>query len=98
RHRGQRASGCGIQPLMNGFLAKWRFAFQRRWVTYLCMAIAFAIACGFLSHWQFGRNAQTVALNTVVTANYKAPAVAPSKLLITKWSYSSANQYRRVTM
>jgi cytochrome oxidase assembly protein ShyY1 len=71
---------------------------QRRWFTYLGMAIAFAIACGFLSQWQFGRNAQTVALNTLVTANYKAPAVAPSKLLTTKSSYSTDNEYRRVTV
>jgi cytochrome oxidase assembly protein ShyY1 len=83
---------------MSGFLARWRFAFQRRWFTYLCMAIAFAIACGFLSHWQFGRNAQTVALNTLVTANYKAAPVAPATLLATKSFYSTDDQYRRVTM
>ena len=62
---------------MNDFLAKWRFAAQRRWLTYLVMAIVFAVACVFLSRWQFGRNEQTVTEYNLVTANYKAAAVAP---------------------
>ncbi len=34
---------------MNDFVTKWRFAAQRRWFTYLGMAIVFAIACVLLS-------------------------------------------------
>ena len=83
---------------MNDFLAKWRFAAQRRWLTYLVMAIVFAVACVFLSRWQFGRNEQTVTENNLVTANYKAAAVAPSVLLPSKNSYSNANIYRKVTL
>jgi cytochrome oxidase assembly protein ShyY1 len=83
---------------MSSFFARWRFATERRWFTYLAMAIAFAIACGFLSHWQFGRNAETLAANSIVSRNYDAPAVALSSLLPSKSSYAAAAEWRRVSM
>jgi cytochrome oxidase assembly protein ShyY1 len=83
---------------MSDFLARWRFAAQRRWFTYLGMAIVFAVACVLLSRWQFGRNAETIAENTLVNANYRAAAVAPSVLLPTKSAYSAKNAWRKVTM
>jgi len=83
---------------MRRWAARWRFAVQRRWFTYLGMAIVFAIACVFLSRWQFGRNEQTVAENTLVTHNYYAPAVAPSTLLRTKAAYPAKYEWRVVRM
>ena len=59
---------------MRNFVAKWRFAAQRRWFTYLGMAVIFAVACVLLSRWQFGRNEETVAANKLVTHNYDAAA------------------------
>jgi cytochrome oxidase assembly protein ShyY1 len=83
---------------MKAFLARWRFAAERRWFTYLGMAIVFAVACVLLSRWQFGRNEQTITENNLVTGNYRAAAVAPSVLLPTKTSYSPNNAFREVTM
>jgi cytochrome oxidase assembly protein ShyY1 len=83
---------------VNGFVAKWRFAAQRRWFTYLGMAIVFAVACVLLSRWQFGRNEQTIAENTLVTHNYNAAAVAPSALLPKKSSYVAKTEWRTVSL
>jgi cytochrome oxidase assembly protein ShyY1 len=83
---------------MRNFVAKWRFAAQRRWFTYLGMAVIFAVACVLLSRWQFGRNQETVAANTLVTHNYDAPAVAPSALLPSKASYVAKYEWRIVSL
>ncbi len=83
---------------MKDFVAKWRFAAQRRWFTYLGMAVVFAIACVLLSQWQFGRNQQTVTANNLVTRNYDAAAVAPSVLLPSKGSYVAGYEWRTVSL
>lgn len=83
---------------MSGLIDRWRFAFTRRWFTYLAMAVAFAIACGFLSHWQFGRNAQTLAANSLLQVNYGAPAVSAASILPTKDFYAHAIEWRKVTL
>jgi cytochrome oxidase assembly protein ShyY1 len=80
------------------FVARWRFAAQRRWFTYLGMAIVFAIACVFLSRWQFGRNEETVAANNLVTRNYDAAPVAPAVLLPSRSSYSANAEWRPVVL
>jgi cytochrome oxidase assembly protein ShyY1 len=83
---------------MRNFAEKWRFAAQRRWFTYLGMAVVFAIACVLLSRWQFGRNEQTIAANKLVTANYSAAPVAPATLLPGFSSWSPHNAWRRVQL
>jgi cytochrome oxidase assembly protein ShyY1 len=80
------------------FVAKWRFAAQRRWFTYLGMAVVFAIACVLLSQWQFGRNEQTVQANTLVTHNYNATPVAPSVLLQSKSAYVAKYEWRPILL
>jgi cytochrome oxidase assembly protein ShyY1 len=79
-------------------LRRWRFAFQRRWLTYLAMAIVFAIACFFLSRWQFGRNQQVSAENTLVTQNYVASPVALDSILPTRASYEHDDIWRPVSV
>jgi cytochrome oxidase assembly protein ShyY1 len=83
---------------MQEFARKWRFAAQRRWFTYLGMAVVFAIACVLLSRWQFGRNEETIAANKLVTTNYSAEPVAPSRLLPSRSSYSPHLAWRRVEL
>ncbi|MFZ2965158.1 MAG: SURF1 family protein [Rhodoglobus sp.] len=57
---------------MNG----WRFAFSRRWLGYLALVVAFAVACVFLSMWQLARREETrVAIERVETNWDSAPAV-----------------------
>lgn len=48
----------------------------RRWSAYIAIAVAFAIACGFLSHWQFTRNAERSTQLALVEANYDAAPIA----------------------
>ena len=83
---------------MRDFFAKWRFAAQRRWFTYLAMAIVFAVACVLLSRWQFSRNQETVAANSLVNRNYNAAAVAPPALLPSKSSYLAQYEWRPVAL
>lgn len=46
-----------------------------RWTGYVAIAIVFAIACAYLSHWQFGRNAERSRQLALVAANYDAAPV-----------------------
>ncbi|HKU10595.1 MAG TPA: SURF1 family protein [Sinomonas sp.] len=54
----------------------YRFLFSRRWLTYLGLAILFAVACVLLSRWQMSRLAETQAVIDLVNRNYDA-APAP---------------------
>lgn len=66
----------------------WHFAFQRRYFGYLAMAIVFAVACAFLSHWQFGRNAEAVAEVKRIQANYDRDPVPIADALTSLGYYS----------
>jgi cytochrome oxidase assembly protein ShyY1 len=79
-------------------MKRWRFAFERRWFTYLGMAVVFAVACVFLSRWQIGRNDETVAANTLVNRNYSAPAVPLEQLLPSRSSFSQGQEWREVAL
>jgi cytochrome oxidase assembly protein ShyY1 len=46
-----------------------------RWTVYVAIAIVFAIACAFLSNWQFSRNAWRSGQLALVAANYDAAPV-----------------------
>lgn len=43
-----------------------------RWSVYVVIAIAFAIACAYLSNWQFTRNEERATMLALVAANYDA--------------------------
>lgn len=47
-----------------------------RWAIYLTLAVVFAIACAFLSNWQFSRNEERAAQLELVERNYDAEPVA----------------------
>lgn len=52
-----------------------------RWSVYVLIAIGFAVACVFLSHWQFDRNAARSEQIALVEANYDAEAVPLADLI-----------------
>lgn len=52
-----------------------------RWAGYVAVAIVFAIACGFLSNWQFARGAERTAQLELVEANYDADPVPLADLI-----------------
>jgi cytochrome oxidase assembly protein ShyY1 len=53
----------------------------RRWGGYLALVIVFAVACGFLSWWQWSRRAEAVAEIDKIEANYDADPVALDELV-----------------
>ena len=66
---------------------RWRFAFNRRWFGYLGAAIVFAIACVFLSQWQFARADSASDQNERVEANYDS---SPVPLSEARWSKAAS--------
>lgn len=46
-----------------------------RWTVYVAVAVVFAIACAFLSNWQFSRNASRSEQLALVAQNYDATPV-----------------------
>jgi cytochrome oxidase assembly protein ShyY1 len=62
------------------------------------MAIVFAVACVFLSRWQFTRNNETVVAANLLNHNYAAPAVPLAKLLPTRTAYAANEAWREVTV
>ncbi|MER7797808.1 SURF1 family protein [Microbacterium sp. NPDC096154] len=67
-----------------------------RWSVYALVAVLFAIACGFLSHWQFERNEQRAAMLALVERNYDAEPVAVESLL--DRGYSPGDEWRPVRL
>lgn len=52
-----------------------------RWTAYVGVAVLFAIACGFLSNWQFTRNAERSTQLALVEANYDAEPASLNDLV-----------------
>lgn len=79
---------------MNG----WRFAFSRRWLGYLALVVAFALACVFLSMWQLARSEEArVAIERVET-NWEADPVAVDELLPRLEAFDPADTWRPVAV
>ncbi|MFD1713530.1 SURF1 family protein [Amnibacterium flavum] len=79
-------------------MRNWRFVLSKRWFGYLAFAVAFAIACVFLSNWQLSRRAEKVAEIDRVTGNYDATPVPLDDLIPTLTSYSEDDEWHPVTM
>jgi cytochrome oxidase assembly protein ShyY1 len=52
-----------------------------RWTAYVGVAIVFAIACAFLSHWQLAKNVDRSAQLALIARNYDARPVPLAELL-----------------
>lgn len=70
----------------------------RRWSGYVVFAILFAIACAFLSNWQFARNEQRTHANGLIANNYHAPAVPLSELLEGTSGFDADDEWRPVEL
>ncbi len=55
---------------------------MKKWLNWIALVLVFAIACGFLSNWQFSRRESKLASIQLVQNNYKQPVVE-FKALIT---------------
>jgi len=69
-----------------------------RWSGYIAFAIAFAVACAFLSNWQFTRNEQRSAALELVAENYDADPVPLAQLIPLDASFDEGDQWRPVTL
>ncbi len=52
-----------------------------RWAIYISLAVVFAIACAFLSNWQFTRNQDRSTQLALVAENYDADPVPLAELI-----------------
>lgn len=52
-----------------------------RWAIYVALAVVFAIACAFLSNWQFSRNQERSADLALIETNYDAVPVPVASVL-----------------
>ena len=69
-----------------------------RWTAYVGIAIVFAIACAFLSHWQLAKNADRSAQLAIISRNYDATPVALAQVLPAGRSLAPAEQWRPVSL
>lgn len=69
-----------------------------RWTAYVAVAVVFAIACAFLSNWQFTRNAERSEQLALVEANYDAEPVPLSDLIAPGGSFAAGDEWRPVTL
>ncbi|GAA1931888.1 hypothetical protein GCM10009775_24940 [Microbacterium aoyamense] len=69
-----------------------------RWTAYVAVAIVFAIACAFLSNWQFTRNSARAAQLALVEANYDAPPVALSDVLAPDGALDPLDEWQPVEL
>ncbi|CAN3701804.1 hypothetical protein MMX123_01802 [Microbacterium sp. MM2322] len=69
-----------------------------RWALYVGVAILFAIACAFLSNWQFSRNAERSEQLELVANNYDAAPVALGDLLAPGAELTPSDEWRPVRL
>jgi cytochrome oxidase assembly protein ShyY1 len=69
-----------------------------RWTSYVAVAIVFAVACGFLSNWQFTRNADRAEQLALVARNYDADPVALDAIIAPGTALGAADEWRPVAL
>ncbi|WP_311244237.1 SURF1 family protein [Microbacterium sp. WCS2018Hpa-23] len=69
-----------------------------RWTVYVLIAIGFAIACAFLSNWQFERNETRSEQIALVEKNYDADAVPLADLIGTDGSLDPGDVWHPVVL
>lgn len=69
-----------------------------RWSVYVLIAVGFAVACAFLSNWQFDRNASRSAQIALVAENYDAKPVPLASLLSGDETLDPADEWRPATL
>jgi cytochrome oxidase assembly protein ShyY1 len=77
-------------------VSRLRILLTRRWLGYLAFAVAFAIACAFLSSWQLARGKEAVAANALITANFDSTPVSLEFALPDRDAFRADQQWSRV--
>ncbi len=69
-----------------------------RWTAYVAIAVVFAIACAFLSNWQFTRNSARAEQLALVEKNYDAPPVALGDVLAPGAELAASDEWQPVEL
>ncbi|MGU3356266.1 MULTISPECIES: SURF1 family cytochrome oxidase biogenesis protein [Microbacterium] len=69
-----------------------------RWTGYVAVAVAFAIACAYLSNWQFTRNEERSAQLELVERNYDADPAPLSDILPSGAELDPADEWHPVEL
>ncbi|WP_110589196.1 SURF1 family protein [Microbacterium suaedae] len=69
-----------------------------RWTVYVAVAIAFALVCAVLSHWQFSRNEERTEANRLISENYDAAPVPLSELMTGSDDFDPGDEWRPVAL
>jgi cytochrome oxidase assembly protein ShyY1 len=69
-----------------------------RWTIYIALAVVFAIACAFLSNWQFTRNEERSHQLALVERNYDAAPVSLDELIPAGGTFDPADQWHPVKL
>ncbi len=69
-----------------------------RWTGYVALAIVFAIACAFLSNWQFTRNEERSHQLALIAANYDAEPVPLADVIPTGSGFAADDEWRPVRL
>ncbi|GAA1988059.1 SURF1 family protein [Microbacterium pumilum] len=69
-----------------------------RWAIYIALAVLFAVACAFLSQWQFSRNEQRAAQLALVAQNHDADPVPLDELIPPGAELDPGDEWRPVRL
>jgi cytochrome oxidase assembly protein ShyY1 len=69
-----------------------------RWAIYIALAVVFAIACAFLSNWQFSRNQERAGQLALVAENYDAAAVPLAEVIPAGGELDPQDEWRPVRL
>ncbi|MEV8251440.1 SURF1 family protein [Microbacterium sp. NPDC076768] len=69
-----------------------------RWTVYVLIAIGFAVACVFLSNWQFERSEDRAAQIELVDQNYDAKAVPLADVIGADGALDPSDEWRPVVL
>jgi cytochrome oxidase assembly protein ShyY1 len=69
-----------------------------RWTAYVGVAIVFAVACAFLSNWQFARNADRSEQLELVAQNYDAEPVPLAEVIAPGGTLAAGDEWRPVLL
>ena len=83
----------GMQKVMKTPKSKYS-----SWISWTILVLAFTVACWFLSQWQFARQAEVVAKNNLIEANYNSDSVKLAEVIKPSQPWKTNLEYRSVTV
>lgn len=77
---------------------RWRFVLSPRWLGYIALTVAFAVACSLLGSWQLARRAEARAEIDRVESNYEREPVPVGDVLASFDSYDESLKWTPVLL